>query len=113
VPFTVALFVLPLLCAFPGPRAAVTGLPAAPAWYGVVYAVVYYVDDALMFFGMVRLAQIVGEVEEARRQRRNWLSRASGWRRPGGRCPRTRAGRARRSPRRASRPGTRSRKRWR
>jgi two-component system sensor histidine kinase DesK len=131
VPFTLALFVLPLLCAFPGTgrlveryrwlalaaqavltwvpvavfgsnwqlgidgllaglvllvvpgrkswllaggllaadvivRATVTGLPYAPAWYSVVPVVTYYVDDALVLFGLVRLAQIVGTVEEAR-----------------------------------------------
>ena len=49
-------------------RAAATGLPYAPAWYGVVGVVTFYVDDALVFFGMVRLAQIIGEVEQARSQ---------------------------------------------
>jgi two-component system, NarL family, sensor histidine kinase DesK len=133
LPFTVALFVLPVACAFPGPRrrlvqypwpalavqalltwvplvlfgmdwqqgidgllaglvlllvaapvswllagglvaadvmvrATVTGLPPAHAWYGVIYVVIYYVDDALVFFGLVRLAQVVREVEGARRQ---------------------------------------------
>jgi signal transduction histidine kinase len=48
-------------------RAMVTGLPY-PGWFGVVWVVTYYVDDAMVFFGMVRLAQIVGEVENARRQ---------------------------------------------
>jgi two-component system sensor histidine kinase DesK len=132
VPFTVALFVLPVLCAFPASRgrlarrrwlaltvqaaltwvpfalfggtwqqgidgllaglvlllvaapvswlvaggalaaevtlrAAVTGLPE-PGWYGVVWVVTYYVDDALVFFGLVRLAQLVSEVEDARGQ---------------------------------------------
>jgi two-component system, NarL family, sensor histidine kinase DesK len=132
VPFTVALFVLPLLCAFPGTRrwltryrwpvlavqaaltwvpfavfggswqqgidgllagmvlllaaapvswlvaggllavdvtlrATVTGLPHPP-WHGVIQVVIYYVDNAVIFFGMVRLAQIVGEVEDARGQ---------------------------------------------
>jgi two-component system sensor histidine kinase DesK len=53
-------------------RATVVGLPfafapaPAPAWYGAVWAVVTFVDDALFFFGMVRLAQIVGEVQDAR-----------------------------------------------
>lgn len=132
VPFTVALFVLPVLCAFPASRsrlarrrwlalavqaamtwvpfalfsgtwqqgidgllaglvlllvaapaswlvaggalaaeatlrAVVTGLPA-PGWYGVVWVITYYVDDALVFFGLVRLAQLVSEVEDARCQ---------------------------------------------
>jgi two-component system, NarL family, sensor histidine kinase DesK len=48
-------------------RGAVTALPA-PGWYGVVWAVTYYVDDALVFFGLVRLAQLVSDVEDARRQ---------------------------------------------
>jgi two-component system sensor histidine kinase DesK len=49
-------------------RAAGTGLPLPQAWMGVLWVVTYYVDDALVFFGMVRLAQIVAEVEEARSQ---------------------------------------------
>ena len=51
-------------------RVTVVGLPFAftggPAWFGAVWAVVVFVDDALFFFGMVRLAQIVGEVQDAR-----------------------------------------------
>jgi two-component system, NarL family, sensor histidine kinase DesK len=47
-------------------RTVVTGLPAAPAWYGILVVITYYIDDALVFFGLVRLAQIVGDVEEAR-----------------------------------------------
>lgn len=136
VPFVVALFVLPLLCAFPGGRrlldrywwpalvvqgmltwvpfavfgdrwvvgmggllaglllltgrgrvswlaaglllaadvavrAAVIGLPPAPAepaWSGALWAAVAFVDNGLLFFGMVRLAQIVSQVEDARSQ---------------------------------------------
>ena len=50
-------------------RAAGTGLPPSePAWMSVMWVVTYYVDDALVFFGMVRLAQIVTEVEQARGQ---------------------------------------------
>jgi two-component system, NarL family, sensor histidine kinase DesK len=48
-------------------RATVTGLPAAPGWYGVILVVTFYVDDAV-FFGLVRLAQVVGEVEDAHRR---------------------------------------------
>jgi hypothetical protein len=48
-------------------RATVTGLPT-PTWHGVIVVVAYYVDDALVFFGIVRMAQIVGDVEEAREQ---------------------------------------------
>jgi two-component system, NarL family, sensor histidine kinase DesK len=50
-------------------RAFGTGLPSGvPAWMGVLWVITYYVDDALVFFGMVRLAQIVAEVEQARFQ---------------------------------------------
>jgi two-component system, NarL family, sensor histidine kinase DesK len=49
-------------------RAAGTGLPLPQTWMSVSWVVTYYVDDALVFFGMVRLAQIVGEVEQARGQ---------------------------------------------
>ena len=56
-----------LLAADVAVRAAVTGLPA-PGWYGVLWVAVFYVDDAMVFFGMVRLAQVVNEVEEARGQ---------------------------------------------
>ena len=131
-PFTVALFVIPLMYAFPGPRrlldrhrwpvlavqgvltwapfsifgggwqpgidgllaglvlllvaapaswllaggllaadvtlrATVTGLPAA-GWFGLIWVLTFYVDDALLFFGLARLAQIVGEAVDARRQ---------------------------------------------
>jgi two-component system sensor histidine kinase DesK len=131
VPFTVALFVLPLLCAFPDTRrlvaryrwpvlavqavltwvpfavfghgwqlgtggllaglvlllvpgrlswllaggllaaevvlrATVTGPIVEPAWYGALSAADFYVGQALAFFGVVRLAQIVGEVAAAR-----------------------------------------------
>jgi two-component system, NarL family, sensor histidine kinase DesK len=55
-----------LLAAEVAVRSAVTGLPLASHWFSVVYVVTYYVDDALVFFGMVRLAQIVGEVQDAR-----------------------------------------------
>jgi two-component system, NarL family, sensor histidine kinase DesK len=50
-------------------RAFGTGLPSGvPVWMGVLWVITYYVDDALVFFGMVRLAQIVTEVEQARFQ---------------------------------------------
>jgi two-component system sensor histidine kinase DesK len=49
-------------------RAAGTGLPLPQTWMGILWVVTYYVDDALVFFGMVRLAQLVGEVEQARSQ---------------------------------------------
>lgn len=45
-----------------------TGLPSAPdsVGFGGLPVVAYYVDDALQFFGIVRLAQIVGELERRR-----------------------------------------------
>ena len=49
-------------------RVAVTGLPVKPAWFGLLYVVAYYADDALLPFGMLRLTQILGEVEDAQRQ---------------------------------------------
>lgn len=49
-------------------RAAVTGLPYAPTWFGGLTVVTFYVDDALVLFGLVRLAQILDEVAEARRR---------------------------------------------
>lgn len=49
-------------------RMAVTGLPVKPAWFALLYVVAYYADDALLPFGMLRLTQILGEVEDAQRQ---------------------------------------------
>ena len=49
-------------------RVTAVGLPYRPAWYGAVWAVVVFADDALFFFGIVRLAQMVGEVQDARGQ---------------------------------------------
>jgi two-component system, NarL family, sensor histidine kinase DesK len=60
-----------LLAADLAVRAAVTGLPpapAVPAWSGALFAAVAFVDNGLLFFGMARLAQIVGQVEDARSQ---------------------------------------------
>jgi two-component system, NarL family, sensor histidine kinase DesK len=57
-----------LLAAEVAGRAAGTGLPLPQAWMSVLWVVAYYVDDALAFFGMVRLAQLVTEVEQARSQ---------------------------------------------
>ena len=47
-------------------RGALTGWPLSPAWYAIVSVAVYYLNDALEFFGIVRLAQIVDEVADAR-----------------------------------------------
>jgi len=49
-------------------RVTVTGLPVPSGWVGAIIVVSYYLDDALMFFAMVRLAQIVGELQQARSQ---------------------------------------------
>jgi two-component system, NarL family, sensor histidine kinase DesK len=52
-------------------RWVVTGLPAAeigfpPTWTALAWLVIGFVDDGLTFFGMVRLAEIAGEVRQAR-----------------------------------------------
>ncbi len=48
-------------------RVAVVGLnPAFPPLGALIWAVVVFVDDGLGFFGPVRLAQIVADVDEAR-----------------------------------------------
>jgi two-component system, NarL family, sensor histidine kinase DesK len=60
-----------LLAADVAVRAFVTGLPpvpAEPAWSGALWAAVAFVDNGLIFFGIVRLAQIIGQVEDARSQ---------------------------------------------
>jgi two-component system sensor histidine kinase DesK len=49
-------------------RATLTGLPVAPTWYAILYVVTYYIDDCLLFFGLVRLAQLVRELDHARDQ---------------------------------------------
>jgi two-component system sensor histidine kinase DesK len=47
-------------------RASVVGLPWEPAWSGALYAVITFVDDTAVVFGMIRLAQLVGDLHEAR-----------------------------------------------
>jgi two-component system, NarL family, sensor histidine kinase DesK len=49
-------------------RAAVTGLPWAPAWSGAVWVIVTFAVDALWLFGIVRLTEVVSQVDEASRQ---------------------------------------------
>jgi two-component system sensor histidine kinase DesK len=49
-------------------RAAVTGMPTAPSWVGAVVVITYYVNDAMIVFGAVRLSQIVAELKKARVQ---------------------------------------------
>jgi two-component system, NarL family, sensor histidine kinase DesK len=40
---------------------------AAPTWSGVLWVVILFVDDGLVFFGLIRLADIVMESQAARR----------------------------------------------
>jgi two-component system, NarL family, sensor histidine kinase DesK len=47
-------------------RATVVGLPFTPSWYGVSWTVITFVDDTVVAFGMIRLAQLVGGLQEAR-----------------------------------------------
>ena len=55
-----------LLAADVAVRVTVTGLEFTPAWAGAAWAAVTFVDDGLWLFGMVGLAQIVGQVDQAR-----------------------------------------------
>jgi two-component system, NarL family, sensor histidine kinase DesK len=56
-----------LLAADVAVRAGIVGSPAglAPAWLGVLWAPVAFTDLGLAFFGLVRLAQLVGELQQA------------------------------------------------
>ncbi len=47
-------------------RAGLVGLPWAPAWSGALWVVVVFVDDGLVFFGLVRLSDLVMELQSAR-----------------------------------------------
>jgi len=47
-------------------RAGLVGLPWAPAWSGALWVVVVFVDDGLVFFGLVRLSGLVAELQSAR-----------------------------------------------
>jgi two-component system, NarL family, sensor histidine kinase DesK len=61
-----------LLAADVGVRAGIVGLPAGvapPAWAGALWAAVAFTDLGLAFFGMIRLAQLVGELQEAQDRR--------------------------------------------
>ncbi len=61
-----------LLAADVAVRAGIVGLPAGvspPTWAGVLWAGVTFTDLGLAFFGMNRLAQLVGELQEAQDQR--------------------------------------------
>jgi two-component system, NarL family, sensor histidine kinase DesK len=62
-----------LLVADVAVRTWVTGLPWAPAWSGALWAALTFVDNAAVFFGMVRLVQVVTEVQETQ-SRGAWLA---------------------------------------
>ena len=55
-----------LLVADVAVRARLVGLPWAPAWSGALWVVVVFVDDGLVFFGLVRLSDLVAELASAR-----------------------------------------------
>jgi two-component system, NarL family, sensor histidine kinase DesK len=59
-----------LLAADVAVRAGIVGLPIgfAHAWSGALWAAVAFTDLGLAFFGIVRLAQLVGELQQARSQ---------------------------------------------
>jgi two-component system, NarL family, sensor histidine kinase DesK len=46
-------------------RAGPVGLPWAPAWSGALWVAVVFVDDCLAVFGLIRLADLVGQVQTA------------------------------------------------
>jgi two-component system, NarL family, sensor histidine kinase DesK len=56
-----------LLAADVAVRVGIVGLPAsfAPAWLGALWAPVVFTDLGLAFFGLVRLAQLVGDLQQA------------------------------------------------
>jgi len=49
-------------------RVGLHGLPWTPAWSAVLWVVIVLVDDCLVFFGLVRLADLVAALESARGQ---------------------------------------------
>jgi len=55
-----------LLVADVAVRAGLVGLPWAPAWSGALWVVVVFMDDGLVFFGLVRLSDLVTELQSAR-----------------------------------------------
>jgi two-component system, NarL family, sensor histidine kinase DesK len=57
-------------------RVGVIGLPSAPVWSGALWAVLTFVADAAVLFGMIRLTQLVGELHEAH-SRAAWLAVAA------------------------------------
>src|SRR4029077_9894414 len=61
-------------------RAAIHGWPWTPAWSAALWVAIVFVDDCLAFFGMVRLADLVEQLQSAR-------GRAAGPAVPGGALP--------------------------
>jgi two-component system, NarL family, sensor histidine kinase DesK len=57
-----------LLTAEVAVRASVTGMPLKPSWVGAVVVITYYVNDAMIVFGVVRISQIVADLKTARVQ---------------------------------------------
>ena len=55
-----------LLVADVAVRAGLVGLPWSPAWSGALWVVVVFVDDGLVFFGLVRLSDLVAKLQSAR-----------------------------------------------
>ena len=49
-------------------RAAVTGLPWEPTWSGALWVTIAFIDDAIVIFGIIRLVQLTGALQGARRQ---------------------------------------------
>jgi two-component system, NarL family, sensor histidine kinase DesK len=49
-------------------RAAVTGLPWEPAWSGALWATVAFSDTAIVTFGIIRLTQLIEDLQAARGQ---------------------------------------------
>jgi two-component system sensor histidine kinase DesK len=47
-------------------RAAIGGFPWAPAWSAALWVALVFIDDCLIFFGMVRLADLVDRLQSAR-----------------------------------------------
>jgi two-component system sensor histidine kinase DesK len=47
-------------------RAAIHGWPWTPAWSAALWVAIVFVDDCLAFFGMVRLADLVEQLQSAR-----------------------------------------------
>lgn len=70
-----------LLAAEVAVRAVLIGLPpSTPTSLGVFWVVTYYVDDCLLFFGSVRLAQVIAGIERTRRSTAGMAVSGERWR---------------------------------